>query len=251
MGIFVVGSVILAGAYNGWTFGLPTRDRTAIVGTALVLDTLLFAAVAAFLALMAYLIASGRPDLEVEIAFWYSYPNRPVFKALRASDAPLSHPKVVEGKQAQGRVVVRNRSGYAARNPGVRVGLIGLGMLTTPEGWQATRSGNMVGVTEVQWDGGVDNMIHGKWMRGLPPLNFRDVEVVPGDSPHLEVTVVADGMDPKTVRLPVQMLGDEEYDAYSKDRAKDLGGLKSTSAAPTGRRHWTDAVRRGPLKRVH
>lgn len=63
----------------------------------------------------------------------------------------------------------------------------------------------------------MDNTIHGKWSRLLPGITFENVAVL-GSSPQIVVTVVADGVDPKGVVLPVQALDETQYSAYTVAR---------------------------------
>jgi hypothetical protein len=64
-----------------WKFGLHTEDRVAIVNTVIAAASWLLVAVAGIVALLAYRDASGRPDLQIEITFNFSYPNEPAFLA--------------------------------------------------------------------------------------------------------------------------------------------------------------------------
>lgn len=108
------------------------------------------------------------------------------------------------------------------KNPGVRIQLEGLGSLGPQEGWQTVTFATSVGITAIQWDGGTDSIVHGQWSRALPALDFSDVcELFPGGT-ALIVTIVADGVAPLVRRLPVRVLNEDEYGAYTEHRAQQL-----------------------------
>jgi hypothetical protein len=218
----VTGAVLVVGStVGGWTLGLGTHDRVAIANTALVIYTCLLTAVAAFVALLAYLAATGRPALDIEITFNFSFPNEPVFLSAPSEEGDWGR-KILGFKQAIARVTLQNKSVYAAKNVGVRVELKGLGGLGDQEGWQPVDFVTTVGVTAIQWDGGTDSIVHGQWSRALPALDFSDVLELGRDDTALVVTLVADGVAPLSRRLPVRILDQDEYDAYTEQRNERL-----------------------------
>jgi hypothetical protein len=99
--------------------------------------------------------------------------------------------------------VVVNTTKYAARNPGLRIRFDGLLFNGLPAGWTSVeRWGEWNGLKAIQWDGGTENIVHGKWSRTLPILGFN--EIIPiTDEPTLVVTVVADGCAPKEFKFPL------------------------------------------------
>ena len=211
---FVVGVVLVVLAYRGWTFGLGTHDKPTLVTVALTADALFFGFVAAVLALAAYWSASGKAKLTVEFWFNFSDPNELVFKVdePRAGDQWMP---IVQFKQNRASVVVRNRSRYSARNPGVFVSLRGVSLSTAPDGWKATRRVNMLGVTELMWDG---EIVHGDMPLPLPDFVLTDSCLVPWLEPLIEVIVVADGLKPLVYKLPVTGLNEAEYKTYQEER---------------------------------
>ncbi|MBW8796375.1 MAG: hypothetical protein JF597_23090 [Streptomyces sp.] len=223
LAVIAAGAALVVGAaFAGWTLGLGTRDRAVTVNTALVIYTCLVTAVAAIVALWAYRAATGRPALDIEITFNFSFPNEPVFAAVHDEDDITGWRKLESFKQTWATVTLNNASAYAAKNPGVRIGLEGLGSLGPQEGWQTVTFVSSVGITAIQWDGGTDSIVHGQWSRALPTLDFSDVrELVPGET-ALVVTIVADGVEPLVKRLPVRVLDQEEYGAYTEQRAQQV-----------------------------
>ncbi|WP_329529655.1 hypothetical protein [Streptomyces sp. NBC_01462] len=219
-----VGSVIVLGAtFGGWTLGLHTDDRAIIVNTALVIDTCLLTAVAALLALLAYRVATGLPSLDIAITFNFSFPNEPVFVAVPDNDDEASgggNRSIQNFKQGIATVTLTNSSNYAAKNPGVRIALEGLGGLGEHKGWEQVVFVTSVGTTQIQWDGGTDSIVHGQWSRSLPALDLGDVQELTPGATALVVTIVADGITPIVKRLPVRILNSDEYEVYTEERAQ-------------------------------
>lgn len=226
--VIVVSLGLVVAAYAGWTVGLGTHDRAVTVVAALTAGALFAGLIAAILALAAYWSASGTPDLSVEITFPFSKPNAPVFRAdpPRADDGLIPIPAF---KQVYGRVVVRNASDYAARNPGVRIRLHGLVHRHADPGWTTVLLVNGGGVIESQWDGGADEIIHGGWERVLPPYVMSGSFFIPGQEASMEVTVVADGVAPRTTFIPVRMANDDEAREIDARRAKEDGPVSQTA----------------------
>jgi hypothetical protein len=123
-------------------------------------------------------------------------------------------------RQGEGSVVLFNDSKYSARNPGVRVELVGIGALRAQlPGWQVVATANQIGATALQWDGGVHNIVHGNWARTLPQLDLSDAALYGDEDPALKITLVADGVKPRTTVLPVRVLSRDDYTKYSEQRA--------------------------------
>lgn len=213
-----VGFVLLIGAYAGWTFWLAAPDKSTTVIIALTFSALLFGVVAAFLALAAYLTASGVPRLTVEIKFTYSESNRPVIRIVDPQPDQNGSVLIPSGKDATAYVTVRNNSRYSARNPGVRLqlhGFGGVGVKVPHEGWAALNWLSTVGVTTLQWDGGTEQIIHGGWSRKLPDFTLGGARVYPSMGPEIIVTFVADGVRPVTNVVPVRLLNTTAHNAYT------------------------------------
>lgn len=214
-------AAVALAAFANWKFGLPTGDKTVVINTVVATVSCLLVAVAGVVALIAYLAASGRPDLDIDITFPFSFPNKPVFVADDSQDHPAGWRTITPFKQVQAKVRLKNASDYAGRNPGVRIELEGLGGLNPQPGWESLEFANTVGLTTIQWDG---DIVHGCWSRTLPDLNFEGVqELVPGAA-ALVVTIAADGIRPVERRMPVRVLSRAEYESYSAERAESLEG---------------------------
>ncbi|MER6355678.1 hypothetical protein ABT186_28660 [Streptomyces sp. NPDC001634] len=215
-------AVVLGVIFAGWTLGLGTDDRAVLLNTALVIYTCLLTAVAAVVALLAYRASTGRPDLGIEITFNFSFPNEPVFVAEHDEDSSSERRKLQSFKQTWATVTLKNASVYAAKNPGVRIELEGLGGLGEQPDWETVTFTGQVGITALQWDGGTESIVHGQWSRALPSLDFDGVRELVPNGTALVVTLVADGIVPVSRRLPVRILDQGEYDVYTDHRAQRL-----------------------------
>lgn len=210
--VLTMAAVVGAG-WLGWSFGLPVKDRGVVLGVIAALAACILTLLGTGVALMAFLAATGEPDLDVSVYFPFSFPNRPAFLVEGRHLVPF--------KQLSGEVRVTNRSKHGARNPGVRIEFDGVLGLSEQPGWTLVEWINTVGPVSFQWDGGVNGIVHGKWSRKLPPLNLDGAHTLPSDV-ALIVTVVADGVEPRTRRMPILVLKQEEYDAYQKLRSERL-----------------------------
>ncbi len=217
---------IIGAAWWGWTFALPTKDHVAVVNVVVALAAYVLVAFSVVVALLAYLAATGRPDLHAVIQFNFSYPNEPVFEAIDKSfsDDTLMI-ELAQYKQLYATVYIENRSSYAGHNPGLRIELSGIGGLREQSGWSSIEHASTVGLIAIQWDGGADLLIHGKWPRPLPGLDFSDAFVFKRVKPELTVTVVADGVKPRVQRLPIRVLNGQEYAAYAAERSRHFREL--------------------------
>jgi hypothetical protein len=204
---------ILGAAFWGWDFGLGHADQPSRINTVVAVCAFILVAATLFVALIAYLAATGRPDLEPQLHFRNSDVNRPVLRAAPSQRQIERSPQSVCG------VVLVNRSRYSARNPGVRIELDGLAGLPAQPGWTGIASETDIGTVAIQWDGGADYLIHGNWSRALPDLDFGFVAESKSDPPpQLIITVAADGVRPTTYRIPVTILDSHEYTAYQAKR---------------------------------
>jgi hypothetical protein len=213
----------------GWKLGLHTEDRVAIVNTVIAAASWLLVAVAGIVALLAYRDASGRPDLQIEITFNFSFPNEPVFLAADAV-TPDQHRQVESYKQVWATVTLNNTSLYAAKNPGVRVELEGLNGIGPQSGWDAELV-HMLGIRSIQWEGGTESIVHGEWSRTLPALDFTGLTELDAGNAALVVTLVADGSAPVRTRMPVHFLNSAEYEAHTDERLVRLGEDPPATAA--------------------
>lgn len=229
-----------------------TSDKLAAAGDVMVGATLFLAVIAALVALLAYAVSTGLPDLQVSIQFDASSPesssNNSSFDAEVLDDGTIraknyndaadvyfktdqgtltAQVNTGQGKQTTASVFVRNNSGYSARNPAVIIQLDAMAFFDKnelSETWTITNiaeiselDGMGKGCMSVQWDGGPTYSIHGNSIRRLPDLDFSDLWVLPGwGSPGLKIILLADGYR-KEVRLPV----DFTVDGISQVREED------------------------------
>lgn len=229
-----VAAVLLTAAgvtcFSAWvlTWPMPQTDRLAVIGDTLAGGAFLLVAVGVILALAAYLIASAKPDLNAEVVFAFSEPNQPVFVGDALPDGAM---KLQPFKQVEGRVRIHNGNGNSARNPALRIDLVGLGGLKEQPPWVAVAFANQVGAYAIQWDGGADYSIHGNWTRELPPLSFEEVFALPGILERkLVLTVVAEGFK-RVVGMPVRVLTAPDYEKYTQDRAAKYRRMGESSSS--------------------
>jgi hypothetical protein len=195
------------------------------------------------LALVAYVAASGKPDLWVKIRFTFCEPNEAVFKVGPPRPGDGWIPLIEPMKQGLAQVELYNRATYSAHNPGVRIQLVGISvadryipdgkrpMLSEArlaklkadqaiEGWTALKAINMIGPTVYQWDGGADQIIHAKWSRTLPSFDMRGAHIISGASVvMLSVTIVADDVSPIHQDIAVKTLNAQQWNEWVVDRS--------------------------------
>jgi hypothetical protein len=168
------------------------------------------------IALIAYWQASGRPSLEPEITFPRSLPNELVFEAYRPLQIPdwvgattRDHARMlqIDDVSLLCTITIKNSFSYAAQNPGLQIRFEGLYLNILSAGWSVAESwGDRRGAKAIQWDGGTENKIHGKWSRKLPDLDFIDAIIYQLDPPpELEITIVSDGCRPKTKNIKINL----------------------------------------------
>jgi hypothetical protein len=185
-----------------------TADRLAETADVLAAGTLVLAILAALVALQAYAAATGLPDLQVQVTFGFSYPNRPVFRATFGDDG--NSQAAVPFKQVYCVMKVRNKSGYSARNPAVIIRLNGMAFHQPDDAkWADIDFAQTQGITAMQWDGG-DQSIHGYSSRRLPGLNFTGLHTVPawGD-PTFIIELLAEGGYRKEREIPVRFIPED------------------------------------------
>lgn len=192
--VILVSVALIVEAYRGWTLGLRTHDRGVIVTVALTADALFAGLVAVVLALAAYWSASGVPKLEIEIEFPFLDQDHPGLISGRALGSDTR--EVQQSGQTHVQIVIKNTSVYAARNAGVRIRFEGLGRIGMNPAFADIEAVPRKGAIAFQWDGGADEIIHGKWERRLPTFSLERSLLFDGEEPSMEVTVVADGIQP-------------------------------------------------------
>lgn len=173
-------------------------DGIALAGDVLVAATLLLAVIAAAVAVLAYTVSTGAPELQVSVRFPFSQVNAPLFKARRIDGEVQAE----DFKQVNGEIYLRNENQYPASSPAVIVRLhrMAFKLEGLTSGWVVTGFGTTVGVTEVQWDGGSSYSVHGHSRRRLPDLRLAGLTLLPtmspdpeADPPRFVVELLADG----------------------------------------------------------
>jgi hypothetical protein len=198
-------TVVLMALVLSWS--LSTGDRLVALGDVLVGATLLLAAIAAVVALLAYAVSTGPPDLQIRIWFPFSAANKPEFQAHTQEGGNL---QAVEFKQLSADIQIRNNSSYSAKNPAVIIKLEEMAFLREirEEDWAVINFASTNGIIAVQWDGGPAYSIHGNSTRRLPDLWLHKLHVNPGaEAPAFAIEILADGYR-KEIVLPVNFTVD-------------------------------------------
>lgn len=207
-----------------------TADRIALEGDVLVGETLLLAVIAALVALLAYAVSTGIPDLYLSAQF-EGPPNTLMVTADTETDPPRA--KLVI--PITGRIMLRNESSFSAKNPALIIRAHGLALQTdefarlssdlhrglssdlnrrpsSDVNWitidqEYCQQINEFAATAVQWDGGATYSIHGHSIRKLPDLDILEFWLMPekGKNPALTFEIFAEGYR-KEITLPVYFI---------------------------------------------
>lgn len=212
---------VLSSSAHGFSDRLA--EATVIIAGA----TLLLAFIAALLALLAYAVATGLPNLELQVRFEFSELNKPVFRAHVAENSWLEAERF---KQTMGTISLRNINGYSARNPAVVVRLIGMAFTTGDQvpstEWVIIDFANTIGIKAVQWDGGPTFSIHGHSVRRLPVLDLvRLQQIPPWGKPALAFELLADGGYRREITVPVDFAVDQQSQFPSQGSTEVPGWL--------------------------
>ena len=196
------------------TSSASTADRLAAAGDVLVGATLLLAAIAALVALLAYAVSTGPPDLEISVRFPFSHPNNPKFVADFLQPGRL---RAKSFKQIDGSIQLRNNGGYSAKNPAVIVRLNAMAFRYQDSAWTMIDFATTVGAMAIQWDGGLAYSIHGHSTRRLPDLHLEDLDVLSQlGPPFLAIEILADGYR-KDITLPVDFIVDDKSQFHREE----------------------------------
>ncbi|TMC07532.1 MAG: hypothetical protein E6J41_15995 [Chloroflexi bacterium] len=206
------------GGYAVWVTSGDYADRLVAVGDVMVASTLLLTAIAVAVGVAAYQVTVEAPELEPEITFRCSEPNRPVF--LVEPEPRRRRHRLVRFRQVEASVRIHNRGSASARNPAMRIDLVGMGGVRPQLEWRPTDWSNHVGVHAVQWDGGANLAIHGNGTRVLPDLSFENVFALADHDAEfaLQVTLAAEGFR-RVHTLSVDVRTRDAYSAYCGERA--------------------------------
>jgi hypothetical protein len=202
----VVGLVVCGGlAVVTWSGTWDVDRRLAALGAIFAGGGLWVAIVAGVVAVVAYALASERPNLRIELRIPHSDPDQPV---LCFDPEERAYVRLLQFDQLLVRVRLHNASDFSARNPAVRVETIGLEwrreevhtleMDPPPgyprEGWEPVEPTQPGATAAYQWDGGPNASIHGpNWFRDVPALPLYGFVGVVGARHALHVEAVAEG----------------------------------------------------------
>ena len=176
-------------------------QRIAGLGATFTIGAFTLAVLGAAVALLAYRLAIQRPKLLVHIAA-DDFENGAIQVGLdRPGDKGERHIRRLPGYRRVGsgpvpvRISVENISGWSARNVAVRVDFKGIRNFKHPIDWSVAAVHSSTGeVVSVQWEGGADYAVHGRWTRELPALYLTDAVLeAPGNDCAMSVDVVAEG----------------------------------------------------------
>jgi hypothetical protein len=184
-------------------------DRLTATSDIFAGSTLLLTIIAALVALRAYAVSTGLPDLELLVEFPGSEPNNP---RLYMEEIEGNHYRDSSGsKQTKCSIYVHNKSrAYSARNPAVVVLLVRMAFEGNEQdlardGWTVIERDDK-GMSEVQWDGGSTYSIHGRSVRKLP-IDMTGLRTVSGfGEPMICVALLAEGGYRKDITIPVGLL---------------------------------------------
>jgi hypothetical protein len=200
--IVVIGLTVLVACIVLLTASSGLSDRLAAISDVVGAATLLLAMVAAVVALLAYAVSTGIPDLHIQLDFPFSELNKPSFVSTFRDNGVA---EAEDFKQLDCTVRVRNDSSYSAKNPAVVVRLQDMAFM--PFGsmgeWVVVQFGSTYGVTAVQWDGGANYSIHGGSVRTLPELRLSKLHTQPDPDPYITIDILADGYTRSQVKIPV------------------------------------------------
>jgi hypothetical protein len=175
------------------------------------------AIIAAVVALLAYAVSTGAPDIDMSIRLPLNgHPNNLEVEVepgstrhsngQAATDAEVFAVKAFQ--QLVAMIQLCNRGRYSAVNPAVIVRL--QAMMFTADShaassnhWVSVEFASRFSIRVVQWDGGPWYPIHGDSTRRLPDLHLNEVRITGGGDAGIRVRILADGFL-RTVTVPVR-----------------------------------------------
>lgn len=187
-----------------WVRSQHSRDLTiplAKIGDLLALGTLILALTAGIVALMAYIAATGSPDLRVRLTI-DGQQNEASF------DVSGEGASIPPGRAVN--ILIRNLSKYSARNPAIGVRFDGMarrwGEAGVSSGWEFTDFLPSGDVIEMQWDGGPTYSVHGISKRHLPALYLNGLYYDRNRGiPGLHLELLAEGYE-RPLDVPVTFI---------------------------------------------
>lgn len=208
----IVTVVVLIGtataALWGWASYSQPPEQLAAVGDVFTEGTLILAAVAAVVALAAYLVSIQHPKLIYLITFPQCDSNRPLLPYV--PPGPGANKCALQSPQGLiATVTIRNLKSFSARNPALKItfkGLMGVG--SQPKGWRVVERGPTGAIHVIQWNGGADRSIH--WEQDLPSIDLAGSWFLADSPPQLLIEVAAEGW--RTAEpMPIDVLTEPEW----------------------------------------
>jgi hypothetical protein len=145
-----------------------TSDKIGAVADVFTAATLLLAVIAGLVALLAYAVSTGTPDIRIGVNFASSPRNLPNIVVDKKVNEPWDETLIIQ---------LKNISRYSARNPAVSVRIVRLNFdyeeVKFSPGWVLTEVDHSDDLSiKIQWDGGPNYSVHGNAIRVLPPLEL-------------------------------------------------------------------------------
>ena len=193
-------------------------DRMAETAVVIAGATLLLAIIAAVVALLAYAVSTGAPDIDMSIRLPLDgRPNNPEFEVKPGSTRHSNGQAIADAEvfavkafnQLVAMIQLCNRSRYSAVNPAVIVRLQAMmftadSLAASSNHWVSVEFVNRFSIRAVQWDGGPWYPIHGDSTRRLPDLRLNELRIIPEEgTPAFVFEILADGFR-RTVTVPVR-----------------------------------------------
>jgi hypothetical protein len=214
--VLVISGIVL-------TSKITLSDRLAEAADIIAGGSAFLGVLAGFVALQAYAVTTGLPNLKVQVWFTASSKNVPVFRVREVSRGILE--TVNPPTQTTAIISLRNESFYSARDPVVVVTLSPVTYGARAEfphsdGWTSFRlPDESLGSREIiaQWNGAAGSIIHGRAFLRLPELQFGTLSYNQSWQPlRIQVDIIADGGYRRYADLAVTLLGDSSSDRDSK-----------------------------------
>ena len=233
--------------------GLTLDQKLVALGDTFTLGAFTLAVIGAGVALLAYRLALQRPKLVVHIVT-EDYEEGTIHVGLdRPDDTGERHIRRLPGYRRHGeglvlRISVENTSDWSARNVAVRVDFNSMRRVPHANGWAIAAYHHTMQneIVALQWEGGADFAIHGRWTRELPDLFLNESLVeAPGDECSVVIDVVAEGFR-QAWTYPVQWRSQVDMQGKAGGAISGFAGYPSSGVPPlriyaiplTGRHAW-------------
>jgi len=131
--------------------------------------------------------------------------QEPTFWITRSGTKPLVG-EVIGLRESRVELWIENASLVTARNVTVRLEPVAVEAPNVIDGLWAVADRDMVGIHAIQWEGGSEYAIHGKYKRRIGFFSFEHARLFAGAEERcgLRITIAADGFV-KTTFLPISL----------------------------------------------